>query len=53
MSEIIEVDCQHCGEAIPFEVEDWASPPERAFCGETCYSDHQGLVTPSPQATMA
>lgn len=44
MSETIEVACQHCGQPIPFEVEDWAQPPERAFCDETCFEKHEVAV---------
>jgi len=40
MSETIEVACQHCGEPIAFEVEDWADPPHTAFCDEECHEAH-------------
>lgn len=53
MSEIVNVACQVCGEKITFEVEDWAKPPTRAFCGEGCYERRNEARTPSPQATMA
>lgn len=41
MSETVEVACQHCGEGIVFEVEDWAQPPQEAYCGEDCYEAHE------------
>lgn len=37
MGTIVHIDCEHCGGEIPFEVEEWASPPERAYCGQDCY----------------
>lgn len=37
MSTIINVDCQACGDEIPFEVEAWAMAPTRAYCDEECY----------------
>ena len=48
MRETIEVACQHCGEPIAFEVEDWADPPQRAFCDEDCHAEHQA---PTREAT--
>ncbi len=50
MGEKITVPCLHCGDEIAFEIETWASPPERAFCGDGCYEDHQATATPNPAA---
>ncbi len=51
MSETIHVDCQRCGDSIAFEVEEWAQPPERAFCDETCYEEHKAQAP--QEATVA
>lgn len=49
MSETIHVPCQRCGDQITFEVESWAEPPKRAYCGEECYEESKAEQTP-PQA---
>lgn len=41
VSERVTLDCLECGTEIVFEVEDWADPPERAFCGDECYERHE------------
>lgn len=41
MGERITVPCQRCGDEIVFEVEAWASPPERAYCDEACYAERE------------
>jgi hypothetical protein len=48
MTETIEVACQHCGEPIPFAVEDGADPPQQAFCEEDGHAEHPA---PTPEAT--
>lgn len=53
MSETVEIACQRCGEPIPFEVEDWATPPERAFCDEGCYEEHRSARPAEATATTA
>lgn len=50
MSETIDVACMQCGEPITFEVEDWADPPERAFCDDDCFEDHEAAA---PEQTIA
>jgi hypothetical protein len=50
MSEHVTVDCLHCGDEIVFEVEDWADPPERAYCDDDCYEAKQTPETATATA---
>lgn len=50
MSTIITVDCQACGDEIPFEVEAWATAPTRAYCDEACYERSVEAPTPTARA---